>query len=133
MQDEYNKGNWENEQDNERGSSLSRLDFFKSTSQKSIKSGTLLRALPFVVAGSILAFVIVFTWINLSKLDKKIKVLEDEIQQIDSLYKRDSTEYHDLKSTPSLIEHIAREDYYMKSEGEEIYVIKKANQGDNNE
>ncbi len=131
MQEEYNKDNWENQQENEKGFSLSRLDIFKSGSKKSIKSSTLLGALPFLVAGGILAFVIVFALFNLGKLDNKIEILEEEIEQVEALYKRDSTEYHDLKNTPSLIEHIAREDYYMKSEGEEIYIIKKANQDNN--
>ncbi len=125
MQEEYNQEELNAQQDTRKNSSLSRLDFFKLAYKQPIKSSTLLKALPFVVAGSIFLFISVFAWVNLNKLDNKIAILEEEIEQIEELYKRDSTEYHDLKNSPSLIEHIAREDYYMKSEGEEIYVIKK--------
>ncbi len=125
MQDEYNKKHWEHQQANEKGFSLARLDIFKNTSKKSIKNSRLLKHFPKILALCIIAFPLIFMLFNLNKLDRRIEELEQELEQIESLYRIDSTEYHDLKNTPSLIEHIAREDYYMKSEGEEIYIIKK--------
>ncbi len=126
MQEDKNQANQASEQESRKGALLSAQDFFKRSSRRPINSSTLLKLLPYIIAATILLSISIFAWINLNKLDKKIAILEEEIKQVESRYKRDSTEYHDLKKTPSLIEHIAREDYYMKSEGEEIYVIKEA-------
>ncbi len=121
----------ENKQsESKRAFSFSRLDFFKSFTdgEKSLKIFST-RHLLLICSLVFLGFVI-YGKIKEVSLNNQIAILKEKISKVDSLYRIDSTEYHDLKNTPSLIEHIAREDYYMKEAGEEIYIIKKA---ENNE
>ncbi len=112
--------------ESKRGFSLSRLEFFKTISQREKGINIFSTKYLLLICGLIILGFILWGKFKEAGLNNKIAVLKEKISKIDSLYRIDSTEYHDLKNTPSLIEHIAREDYYMKEEGEEIYIIQKA-------
>lgn len=47
----------------------------------------------------------------------------DEIEQIQTLIAEDQQHYYELTSDPELLEKFAREQYLMKKEGEDIYII----------
>ncbi len=71
--------------------------------------------------------IIVVVIVESSKLrekDLEISNLELELRQLEGIYERDSTEYYDLTKNKITLERISREDYYMKAEDEEIYIIK---------
>ncbi len=108
------------------GFSLSRLEFFKNFTDKEKRRNLFSSKTLYWACGLVLLVFFVWGKFKESRLDNKIAILNEKIEKVESLYRIDSTEFHDLQNTPSLIEHIAREDYYMKEEGEEIYIIKKA-------
>ncbi len=117
----YKRKNWK-----KRESFLlnSRLDFFKRLPREKAKS---LFSTKMIAIFCAIVFVVSWLWgaFQTYRLDNQIEALEQQIEDVETAYKMDSTEYHDLKNSPSLIEHIARENYYMKSKGEQIYILKK--------
>jgi cell division protein FtsB len=53
------------------------------------------------------------------EINKKHK----EMEQIEALIQADKLHYHELTSDPELLEKFAREQYLMKKEDEDIYII----------
>lgn len=53
----------------------------------------------------------------------EIRQKEKEIEQLDAMIDQDRKHYHELTSDPELLEKFAREEYLMKKENEEIFVI----------
>ncbi|MDO4692309.1 MAG: septum formation initiator family protein [Porphyromonadaceae bacterium] len=64
-------------------------------------------------------------WEYTSLLRRQIHI-QNEIDSYRPIYEADSTRLSNLKTGKDRIEHIARERYLMKSPGEEIYIIKPA-------
>ena len=56
--------------------------------------------------------------------EKQIKHLESQIEYYRGQSAADSRKLHELQSSKEDIEKFARENYYMKKEGEEIFIIK---------
>ena len=46
-----------------------------------------------------------------------------EMEHIEALIEADKLHYHELTSDPELLEKFAREQYLMKKENEDIYII----------
>ena len=54
----------------------------------------------------------------------EIHRLESQIQEYRDAYDRDSEALEKLNVSPSELEKIAREEYFMKKENEDIYIVK---------
>ena len=67
----------------------------------------------------------------------RIGELQKEIDQYDSEYRRDQAQIRELTNNPKSMERIAREQYFMKTEDEDIFVLSdddrqsKSNTADN--
>lgn len=58
------------------------------------------------------------------KNSRKIDFLEEEIQRYDAMLKSDSCKLHDLRSSDNAnIERFAREQFLMKLENEDIFIV----------
>ncbi len=55
---------------------------------------------------------------------EEIQRLKDEIQHHQDIYDRDTRTLKQLESDPAAIEKVARERYFMKRPGEDVYVFK---------
>lgn len=47
----------------------------------------------------------------------------NEIENIQALIQADKQHYHELTSDPELLEKFAREQYLMKKDNEDIYIV----------
>lgn len=66
----------------------------------------------------------------------QISDLRDQIRKYDDQYRTDSRKLRELRRNPESIEKIAREEYFMKANDEDIFVLstdEPANQPDNSE
>lgn len=79
-----------------------------------------------------LTFFLLFAWVLLfdgfdlvtvTKMRLQINQKEKEIEQLDRWIERDKQYFHELTSDPEQLEKFAREEYLMKRENEDIYVI----------
>lgn len=50
--------------------------------------------------------------------------VSDELGELQPRFVRDSLRLENIRSNPDEVEYIARERYYMKNEGEDIYIMK---------
>jgi cell division protein FtsB len=57
--------------------------------------------------------------------DKKIRKLENEIRYYKNELETASKKLHDLNNNKEGLERFAREEYLMKKENEDLYIIKK--------
>ena len=80
----------------------------------------------------VLTFFALFTWVLLfdnfdlftvMKMRYEIGQKEAEIQKIEALIEADQKHFQELTSDPDLLEKFAREQYLMKKEDEDIYII----------
>ena len=53
----------------------------------------------------------------------EINKKQNEMEHIQTLIEADKQHYHELTSDPELLEKFAREQYLMKKEDEDIYII----------
>ena len=79
-----------------------------------------------------MTFFLLFTWILLFdtfdlitviKMRFEINEKQDEMEHIQALIKADQLHYHELTSDAELLEKFAREQYLMKKDDEDIYII----------
>jgi cell division protein DivIC len=79
-----------------------------------------------------MTFFLLFSWILLFdtfdlltvvKMRFEINKKQKEMEQIQELITADQLHYHELTSDPELLEKFAREQYLMKKEDEDIYII----------
>jgi len=79
-----------------------------------------------------ITFFLLFTWVLLFdtfdlltvvKIRYEIHNKNNEIEQIQTLIASDQQHYHELTSDPALLEKFAREQYLMKKDNEDIYII----------
>ena len=79
-----------------------------------------------------MTFFLLFTWILLFdtfdlitviKMRFEINEKQDEMEQIQALIRADQLHYHELTSDNELLEKFAREQYLMKKDDEDIYII----------
>lgn len=64
-----------------------------------------------------------------TKLDMQISDVEAEIETYTRQYEADATRLKELKRDPSAAVKIAREQYFMKTDEEDIYVLSDDNSG----
>lgn len=62
--------------------------------------------------------------INRYEQKKEIIRLKNEIDEYSRIFETDKETLNRLKSNPEAVKEVARELYYMKTEDEDIYVIK---------
>ena len=53
----------------------------------------------------------------------EINQKSNEMEHIEALIEADKQHYHELTSDPELLEKFAREQYLMKKDNEDIYII----------
>ena len=79
-----------------------------------------------------ITFFLLFTWVLLfdsfdlltvMKMRYEINNKTKEMEHIQTLIEADQLHYHELTSDPELLEKFAREQYLMKKENEDIYII----------
>ena len=79
-----------------------------------------------------MTFFFLFSWILLFdtfdlltviKMGFEISKKHKEMEQIQELIIADQQHFHELTSDPELLEKFAREQYLMKKEDEDIYII----------
>lgn len=63
-----------------------------------------------------------YSWLNQRPLDKEIEELEANKRYYENEIRRDSMSIEALKD-PNQVEKYAREQYYMKRDSEDIYII----------
>lgn len=64
-------------------------------------------------------------WMTLQQRQKDLNGVKDDITYLNSEIARMSAERHDLLTNHSKLETYARENYRMKHDGEDVYVIEK--------
>ena len=57
------------------------------------------------------------------ELNNEIEELEQSLEYYEKEIKRDKKQLHELNSDPEKLEKFAREQYWMKRRGEEIFLI----------
>ncbi len=84
----------------------------------------------YLLAGAaFLAWTIFFDqndWITLQQHQKELNRISDNIAYLNAEIGKMNTERNDLMTNPRKLEQYARENYRMKHEGEDVYVIDKA-------
>lgn len=80
--------------------------------------------LTFVVFAWLICFVGENSLINRYEQKKEISRLKSEIDEYNRIFENDKETLNRLKSDPEAIKEVARELYYMKTEDEDIYVVK---------
>jgi cell division protein FtsB len=79
-----------------------------------------------------ITFFLLFSWvllfdtfdlITVVKMRYEINKKQNEMEHIQALIEADKQHYHELTSDPELLEKFAREQYLMKKEDEDIYII----------
>jgi cell division protein FtsB len=64
-------------------------------------------------------------WMTLKQRQKELDGIKDNIAYLHTEINRMSTEKNDLQTNPRKLEQYARENYRMKHDGEDVYVIEK--------
>jgi cell division protein DivIC len=64
-----------------------------------------------------------YNWIRVRRDSLKLKALKREAGYLQEKIKSDKDRLHELKTNPSELEKYARENYFMKKDNEDIYVI----------
>ena len=65
------------------------------------------------------------------KYELQIEDLETKIAEYNAQYERDEAQLRELRRNPKAITKIARERYFMKADGEDIFVLSDDNQSYN--
>lgn len=76
-----------------------------------------------ILGGLFITVLTDYSAVNLIKLDMKKADLQDEIDRYTRLADDANRELHDLKVNPKTVERVARERYFMKREGEDVFVL----------
>ena len=64
-------------------------------------------------------------WITQRQRQKELNSVKDNIKYLNTEIARMNTERNDLLTNPNKLEKYARENYRMKHEGEDVYVIER--------
>lgn len=100
-----------------RWSHLKGKKWFRITTNKFV-----LTTLGFIVW---MLFLDVNSYLIHNELNTEIDELEESIQYYDAEISRDKRQLEELTSNPEKLEKFAREQYWMKKPGEEIYLIEE--------
>ena len=64
-----------------------------------------------------------YNWIRIRRDSLKLKALKREATYLRKKIEEDKDRLKELKSNPAELEKFARENYYMKKDNEDVYVI----------
>ncbi len=81
-----------------------------------------------LVTAAFLAWTVFFDqndWMTLQQRQKELNGIKDNIAYLNTEIDRMNAEKNDLMTNPAKIEQYARENYRMKHDGEDVYVIEK--------
>ena len=98
---------------------------FKSFFEK-IKSKKILLCL--LIIGIFIVYMLFFDSYNLidrAENTQKIKQLEKEIEYYNTLIEKDQQRIHELQSSDKNLEKFAREQFLMKKDNEDIFIIEE--------
>lgn len=70
-------------------------------------------------------------WLSLQQRQKELNGIKDNIKYLNTEITRMNTERNNLLTNPQKLEQYARENYRMKHEGEDVYVIDDASENNN--
>ena len=79
---------------------------------------------------TLIAFVIIIGFLDTNSVWKRLEIrkvndsLRHEIQEYEERSKRDSMRLDELRKNPDAIIHVAREQYFMKRPGEDIFIVR---------
>lgn len=79
---------------------------------------------------ALIAFVVIIGFLDTNSVWKRLEIrqvndsLRHEIQVYEEQSQRDSLRLDELQKNPDAIIHVAREQYFMKRPGEDIYIVK---------
>ena len=79
---------------------------------------------------TLIAFVVIIGFLDTNSVWNRLEIrkvndsLRHEIQVYKERSQRDSLRLDELRKNPDAIIHVAREQYFMKRPGEDIYIIK---------
>ena len=68
-------------------------------------------------------FVDKYSVIKLHKMNRKLQDMQQQVDEYDEEYKKDSATLYKLKNDPKFQEEYAREHYFMKQSKEDVYFI----------
>jgi cell division protein DivIC len=66
-----------------------------------------------------------YNWIRIRRDSLKLRALKREAAYLQGKIESDRARLKDLKTDPSALEKYARENYFMKKDNEDIYVIEE--------
>ncbi len=79
---------------------------------------------------ALIAFVVIIGFLDTNSVWNRLEIrkvndsLRQEILVYEEKSRRDSLRLDELQKNPDAIIHVAREEYFMKRPGEDIYIIK---------
>lgn len=79
---------------------------------------------------TLIAFVVIIGFLDTNSVWNRLEIrkvndsLRHEIQQYEERSKRDSIRLDELRKNPDAIIHVAREQYFMKRPGEDIFIVR---------
>ncbi|MCM1311283.1 MAG: septum formation initiator family protein [Bacteroides sp.] len=92
------------------------------------------RIISFIFSYKYLLTFLIFAWLIcfvgdnslVNRYEQKMEILrlKNEIDEYNRIFENDKETLQRLKSDPEAIKEVARERYYMKTEDEDIYVVK---------
>lgn len=98
-----------------------------SESKKRKKSFWGLNSLQITILSFVVVMLFLFSDSNIKKRinsDREIRSLKSQIEFYRKKTEEDKKKLHELKSNKENLEKFARENYFMKKENEEIFIIK---------
>ena len=78
-----------------------------------------------IVFGIFVTFISEYNYLKIVKYDSEIKDLKIQIAATRDSFKIYEKKLHDLNSDPETLEKIVREEYYMKRDNEDVYIVKE--------
>ncbi len=64
-------------------------------------------------------------WMTLQQRQKELNTLKDNISYLNAEIARMNKEKNELLTNPAILEQYARENYKMKHDGEDLYVVER--------
>ena len=76
-----------------------------------------------VVFGVYVTFISEYNYLKIVKYDSEIKKLKVQIAATRDSFRIYEKKLHDLNSDPETLEKIVREEYFMKRDNEDVYIV----------
>ena len=78
-----------------------------------------------IVFGVYITCISEYNYLKIIKYDSEIKDLKMQIAATRDSFKIYAKKLHDLNSDPETLEKIVREEYFMKRDNEDVYIVKE--------